>query len=217
MMDGGLEGMVGRKLRNFRKFQKFRISSKNTIIMMDYPEISKIYKLISKDLYLNGTSNSSTFSGLLSVIKELNLSKNSIFLDIGSGFGIPCIVVAKLYGCKCYGIEYDKNILNRSIYYAKLAGVSNLCTFVNLDIRNLNSKWIRSRYITHIYTFDKAIIPITWNHMHDVIESSSGSIKYLSSCFNLWKNTKLLSKKRVKLIGSAETKTIYIFVITDTM
>lgn len=79
-------------------------------------ELKKIFRKVNDDLLLTGSCNSATLGTIVKVLSDMKLDKNSVILDFGSGFGLPLITAAKIYGCKCIGIEYDLDLVRRSLH-----------------------------------------------------------------------------------------------------
>jgi hypothetical protein len=134
--------------------------------------LADVYRKMNRDPYAGASNNSPRQAALLRVLGELGLRRNeSVFLDAGSGFGIPCIAVALFYGVRCYGVEHSVELVERSKIYAREAGVADLCTFEHLDIKKLDGRWLTSRGITHIYSFDRVFLPKTGQYLCDLIVS----------------------------------------------
>lgn len=87
-----------------------------------------------KSLASEGSNNSTNLAGLKAVVEQMAslkpLTKRSVFVDFGSGAGIPCIYVAKRFGCRTVGVEKDVKLVELARTYAEDAGVSDLCEFV---------------------------------------------------------------------------------------
>lgn len=56
---------------------------------------------------------------------KYNLTKNSVFIDLGSGYGLPNFACFLLYGCKNYGYEFMTERLRYSVVtkYQKIAPI----------------------------------------------------------------------------------------------
>jgi hypothetical protein len=177
--------------------------------------LKKLYNKMSKDLAIGGSNNAPRMSGLVKVLEQMKLDKNSVFVDFGSGFGLPSIAACLLYGCRCYGVDCDSVMVEKSNEFQALVGLgSDQCTFSLLNLKHLDTKWIQDRKITHVYTFDKVIAPEEWNIMQKAVSSVPAVVSIASNfAVSYWfSNVRRPENKiRVQLSGSGEGKTFYIF------
>ena len=111
------------------------------------------------------------------LIKKLNLDKNEKVLDIGSGWGMLSIEIAKRSNCEVTGITLSKNQLEYSIKKAKDLNLENQVQFKLMDYRELKEK------------FDKIISVGMFEHV---------GRKFYQKFFNSISN--LLSDKGIALI-----------------
>lgn len=122
-----------------------------------------------KDLKSGGSNNSTTYSGLKKVFDSMHLVRpftaQSVFVDMGSGAGIPCIYIAMRFGCKVYGIEYDSDLVNIAKKYARESGVENLCFFEAKDFSTMRPVWFENRQVTHTFAFDGVYSPEVWDSL----------------------------------------------------
>lgn len=120
-----------------------------------------------RSLASRGTNNAITAAGLEAVIermaREKPLSARSLFVDFGSGAGIPCIYVAKRFGCRTVGVEQDAQLVALATQYAKAAGVGDLCKFENAAFQELESAWLTQQRATHVFVYDAVYEAHPWN------------------------------------------------------
>lgn len=128
--------------------------------------------------------------------------------------------MALTYGCHCYGVEYDEQLVIKSRELAQSCGVSHLCHFEHMDILLMRKNWMEEtipRKITHIYSFDRVFTPKVWIQMEALVRSYAKSegnrLRYVVSTFSdkYWmtpmKNT---LKIPIRMCVSGEGKTFYI-------
>jgi hypothetical protein len=126
---------------------------------------AEIHKIMGKlnDLWIKhpmsgGTNNATSRAGIKQIFEELNAEepfrKDSAFVDLGCSVGLPVIYAALKYGIRAYGIEYDPALLELAQEFAKLAEVEELVEFTRVDLRDLTTKWLRKRNITHVFSYD---------------------------------------------------------------
>jgi len=130
-----------------------------------------------KELDSEGSNNSITLAGVKQVFAALNrvepFTKESVFLDLGSGAGIPCIYAALKYNIPAYGIEIDYSLVRIASEFARRAGVSHLVTFYVQDVAETTVDWYREKAITHIYSYDVVFNSGYWEAMFVPIEQLS--------------------------------------------
>lgn len=106
-----------------------------------------------------GTNNALSYAGVKTVVGKLAKQVpfrrgSSVFVDLGSGCGIPCIFTALRYGVCCIGLEKDPNLVELAREYAADAGVEDLCRFECLDVAQLRTQWFSDHGATHVMAFD---------------------------------------------------------------
>lgn len=127
-----------------------------------------------RSLESGGANNSTTLAGLKLITDRLSKEKpftsRSVFVDFGSGAGIPCIYVAKRFGCKAVGLEKDSNLVELARGYAEEAGVSDLCEFIHCSFDTLDQDWVLRHRATHIFVFDGVFRAESWNVLfHEIL------------------------------------------------
>lgn len=70
--------------------------------------------------------------------KTLNLNVDDIVYDLGSGDGRVLIDIAKKYGVRAVGLEYNKDMCELAKRNADKAGVGDKVTFINADFFSYN-------------------------------------------------------------------------------
>ena len=110
-------------------------------------------------LLSGGSNNSISCAGVKTVVAKLTRKhpfarKRSVFVDLGSGAGIPCIYVALRFGVRCIGIEKCQSLVDLAEQFATKAGVAHLCRFVCADVCSLDPQWYVDEAITHVFAFD---------------------------------------------------------------
>jgi SAM-dependent methyltransferase len=176
-------------------------------------QIKKFYSELRNDLHLHGTNNGSTLNGLLKVLDHMNIKRSSNFIDIGCGLGPVPIVVSLLYKCKCYGIDYVNDYIERSRYYSDKYSSNNSLYFDTIDILKLPDDYLNSLNITHVYCLDKLFTPDAFNKLLSLCLNCE-SLEYIVSCHHedYWPDTfSLIYTQKIRLISSAETKTVRIY------
>jgi hypothetical protein len=150
-----------------------------TAKMTDQEIQKQIQKLIGqwmKDLTSGGSNNSISYGGLKRVTDAMNavtpITKKSVFVDMGSGAGIPCIYVALKYDCHTIGVEYDAKLVAIAKKYAKQSGVEHLCTFISKDFNELSRNYLADKKVSHLFTYDGVFSPNVWNPLFDRIGST---------------------------------------------
>jgi hypothetical protein len=78
-----------------------------------YKSLLKKGKMILRDTE-KGIWGISVSENVYDLFKKINLSKYKNFLDLGSGDG-KVVLIASLFGVKATGIEYDKELYNKSV------------------------------------------------------------------------------------------------------
>lgn len=171
------------------------------------------------NLYSEGSNNSLTACGIEDVVEHLSRVKAfhkdlSCFVDMGSGCGLPCIYVAKRYGCRVVGVEKEAHLVALAREYAKEAGVANLCEFFCCNFETLDPGWLAHMIRpTHMFIFDAVFRSETWNVLfhqllpaleHDVVGASVAKhARYWPECLE---EEVTMKKKRVaRLAGSSST------------
>lgn len=151
-----------------------------------------------------GSTNSIGVASLIKLMELTNIdSKSSIFVDFGSGAGIPCIYVALKYGIKCYGLELLDGAVKKATENAKYAGVSELCTFLQMDLDDLNEDWGKDMNITHFYSFDtvfnyKALASLSkWQLKCTTLNQIIGNLQPEKV------NTECIGKKNCRMTGGS--------------
>lgn len=182
-------------------------------------QIQKLIHQWMKDLTSGGSNNSISYGGLKRVIDAMNnvtpITKKSVFIDMGSGAGIPCIYVALKYGCHTIGIEYDAKLVAIARKYAKQNGVEHLCTFVAKDFNDLPKNYLEDKKVSHLFTYDGVFNSNVWNPLFDRIESTHQKLvgASVSKFSHHWPaNLKLVTRvPSVKLAGGKSSFTFGIW------
>lgn len=185
-----------------------------------HDQIRKLYRQYTGltstlSLHSSGSTSAIRFSSLMKVLNGMQLTKESTLLDIGCGCGIPCIVAAKVFGCKCYGFDIDPTLVKQAQENAKELGVFDLCSFVTKDASTLTINWINNRVITHVYWFDAVFPSIIWNWVCDILSSKSlNSLSVIANNFNDYVGGFGKAEKEdiigISMSPSGERKTFYV-------
>ena len=77
------------------------------------------------------------------IIKKLNIKPNQKVLDIGCGWGLLAIDIAKSINCEVTGITLSKKQFEYCVKKAKELNLENQVTFRLIDYRELNEKFDR--------------------------------------------------------------------------
>jgi hypothetical protein len=138
---------------------------------------------MNRDIDAGGSNNSPTQTALVRILDSMNINQQSVFLDAGSGFGIPCIAANLLYNCTSIGVDFDHSLVVKAGQVAYSCGA--ICQFYHMNIRHLTPAWLHHRGVTHIYAFDKVILPQTWNvYIDNIIQyATMGTLTHITSCF----------------------------------
>ena len=178
---------------------------------------------MNTDPYAGGSNNSPRQTALQDIITYMEINVNSVFLDVGAGYGIPCIAVALRTGCRCIGIEFDNTLVETSRQFANEAGVGDLCEFMCMDVIDVDLEWLQERNISVIYWFDRVFLPQTWNRFNDVVEQyaslSPTPLLTVASCFKvpLWDTNKFITVRKIRFqmcLGTS-SHTMYIMRIIE--
>ena len=126
-------------------------------------ELSKLMSLLRnmwlKDLHAQGSNNSLGVAGIKMIAKKMHVlhrfTAESVFLDIGSGAGLPCIYVSLRYKVRCIGVERDPKLVEIAQKYAKYVGLDEeQCRFIHYEASDLSTSWFKKKRVTHVFVFD---------------------------------------------------------------
>ena len=137
--------------------------------------INSLLKKWRGDLLSGGTNNSISYAGGKAVVVKLTRKhpfarRRSVFVDLGSGAGIPCIYVALRFGVRCIGVEKCQSLVDLAEKFAVKAGVAHLCRFVCADVCSLDSQWYADEGITHVFAFDARFGEAVLTKMYAILE-----------------------------------------------
>jgi SAM-dependent methyltransferase len=172
--------------------------------------VAGAYHEMRRDPLLGGSNNAPTYGHLTRVLAAMGLDRDAVFVDLGCGFGMPSILAATTYGCRCFGVDYLPEMVARARAAARRAGVDHLCQFDLLDLTDLDPAWLTQRGATHVYSFDAVITPAAWNTMRDAV--CRAGIPCVASCFGLayWPGAAAVAKIRIKMVSSGEGRTMHV-------
>jgi len=77
-------------------------------------------------------------------IENYNLSSKSNFIDLGSGFGLPCFTAFLLYNCNCFGLELSNERIKHSIV-SKYSLIPNCLLEIKENNRMRNIRKIKKK------------------------------------------------------------------------
>jgi len=84
------------------------------------------------------------------MLELAQIGPNDLVVDLGSGDGRIVITAAKRYGARGMGIEIETNLVSRSQYEARRAGVADRVQFVSQDLFTTD---LRSATVLTLYLF----------------------------------------------------------------
>jgi tRNA G46 methylase TrmB len=160
--------------RRKRRFSRVTVSDKDATRAAQHREKQaraaekKLHATVGKlvtcwrgNVISGGTNNAVSCAGMAVLAKKLNYlrpfsAKNSVFLDVGSGCGIPCIFLALKYPrMRCIGVERSEDLVKIARSYAASVGLSaRQCTFYCRNAMGLLSHFYREEGVTHVLCFD---------------------------------------------------------------
>jgi len=126
------------------------------------------------NLLSGGSNNSISYAGVKALVAKLTRKhrfhrNRSVFLDLGSGVGIPSIYVALRFGVRTIGVERCPDLVDLANQFAASAGVAHLCRFVCADVCRLGPQWYSDERISHIFAFDARFGDETLQKMYRVL------------------------------------------------
>lgn len=130
------------------------------------------------NLLSGGSNNSISYAGVKALVAKLTRKRSfrrhlSVFLDLGSGVGIPSIYVALRFGVRCIGVEKCPELVDIANRFAAQARVAHLCRFVCADVCSLGAQWYSDESISHVFAFDARFGAATLQKMY----ASLGRVK----------------------------------------
>lgn len=188
--------------------------------VMSERAISSLLSKWLRSLKSEGSNNSTSLAGLKEVIarmaKEKSITQRSVFVDLGSGAGIPCIYVAKRFGCRVIGVEKDPILVALAREYARQANVEDLCEFVCEGFQELPRDWLEKQQATHIFVYDAVFRAESWNWLfHEMLvllpETSIGA-STVSHCGN-WPSSLCKVGESTQSVRLAGSKTSFRFAL----
>lgn len=135
------------------------------MLTLQYPYMRKLRRLyygcrpragvVAGDGPIYGELRLGSFHNIvLALQKYTNIDQDSIFLDIGSGLGKPCVHVAYVVGCRCVGIEIVGARWRQSL--DSVSAAKRVCKsfptplMLHADMRSMESL----SPFTHVFAFD---------------------------------------------------------------
>ena len=118
-----------------------------------------------------GTNNSPLPSTIFEIIEEMGIQPGDKFVDLGSGFGGPCMAVNMLFQGQvtCLGVERDKNCVEYSTERCN----SRSCNFLRCDVQDINADVFSKLQFTHMWAFDSAFEHRTRKHILALLRRST--------------------------------------------
>lgn len=122
------------------------------------------------------------------VFREINLSKNDIVLDLGSGDGRVLIIAVEEFGCrKAYGVEINYFLYLLSKFLIKMKGLEKKIEIIYGDF--LKIKWPKASVIT---------MYLLWGIMKDVQDKLLREVKKTKIVSFAHKLPNLKENKKIK-------------------
>lgn len=91
---------------------------------------------------------------LKKIMDKMKLCPNDIFLDVGCGCGIACLLACLVYNCRAaIGIDCNEHAIKQAARYAK--DVSAPCKYICKDVCDI-APYLCFRTVTAVYAFDEA-------------------------------------------------------------
>ena len=197
-----------KRLEELVKAEKKRIHNKAVSKASD--AYTWLVGLWRKDLQSAGCNNATRHASLVKAIDQMAAQKpfssRSVFCDMGSGCGLPCVYVALRFSCRVVGVEKDAALVALARKYAEDAGVALLCTFFCEGFENLSKDWISGNKVSHVFCFDGVFRPETWSVLfNDVLGSgTNGSKQLVGASVSKFSRSWPMRFKLVKRIGGVQ-------------
>jgi 16S rRNA G966 N2-methylase RsmD len=175
--------------------------------------------LASSGFSTYGENTRKSHEKLFTLLQEhFHLTQKSIFLDIGSGRGIPSFVAASFPVAVSLGVEMDENVFTHSQKllhdFLQLASYEKGCTRIHFECMDATHLQLFDP-VTHIYAFDLAMPPETLQRLVQVFNKSESVIVYCSYRKNLIEtygmNALLMDKVNMRMTHSGENHTLYVY------
>lgn len=182
------------------------------------------HKMLDMFVHEQGEITAGSVHRICNELLQLGLiqPKRSVVLDCGSGLGLPCLHLALYLQTLCLGIELDYNLFLCSVMNLKKVSAARLnecrpcmpVSFVNGDILQIKSL----EGVNLLYGFDCLFPPSLLEHMATLFNASESTRVLVSFCNERTLHTagymqlKLRAKLSVRMRGSGEAKTAFIYV-----
>jgi len=151
--------------------QTFPCESKDDV----QASLTKMNHLAINDLNFQGSHQSFTKSYIVQLMHTMNLNSNSVFYDLGSGFGMPVFTASLLFGVRQaigieraeYAVSFCNKVKDRITPLEKQTHIQ----FQNRDILDIGSI---PRNVTHIWCFDTVFTRQVKDHILSLLENHHG-------------------------------------------
>lgn len=199
--------------------------------------IARLYRRALKDPGL-GLSSTNSFSIsiaqrsllLLASCLKYTLDRESVFVDVGCGAGLPSIYMSLIHGVRSYGIDHvrscidvansGRDVVDVAPYSHKDVGLDERqCAFSVTAVRELTVDWFLKRQVTHVYTFDAAFSAEDTLYLADIVASADTvRFEFVCSCFDsCWTRWGFVVVKRltIAMSGGEGSRTMYVLARND--
>lgn len=105
----------------------------------EYEIAFRAYQIELNSYNLNTATQQATPDNVIDqALNLMELGQNDVLADYGCGDARVLIRAAKLYGCKCIGIEIDEDKAKIAAQNVKDEGLENLITIINSDVESFD-------------------------------------------------------------------------------
>lgn len=107
-------------------------------------------------LISGGSNNACGCADMMRIInrmdEERKFTRDSVFVDFGSGSGAVVCYLAERFKCKCYGVERSKELVEFA--HEQSIGNNRRCVWIQEDFTALSPTWLAEIGATHVFAFD---------------------------------------------------------------
>lgn len=101
-----------------------------------------------------------TLQGVSNVLKQLHLTKESVFVHVGCGTGVLTQLVAHQYGCTTWGVDVHKDMVDVARAAALNLGLHKWCRYFCGGVPS--HTWLEDKKATHVWCYDFRLSKESW-------------------------------------------------------